>query len=182
MHIRYVRDKACGAGAVTAILHQRMLAYRWEYGRYRNADTEVLFMLCSEKFPARLDVWLEAGIAAAGNGGLHTGLRVAGAAKKIFYFFFKKRYTFKKIKHIVYVSVESSWCFLTLAKISAFSRPGIRAGLRRLLQMLLDIFYTYFYRRDSSKFFLKKFVKNVTLFIFLSILYMQAKRANEPRR
>lgn len=49
---------------------------------------------------------LEAGIAAAGNGGLHTGLRVAGAAKK--YFFFKKRYTFKKIKHIIYVSVESS--------------------------------------------------------------------------
>lgn len=39
LHIRYVRDKACGAGAVTAVLHQRMLAYRWEYGRYRNADT-----------------------------------------------------------------------------------------------------------------------------------------------
>lgn len=64
-------------------------------------------MLCSEKFPARLGVRLEAGIAAAGNGGLHTELRVAGAAKKYF-IFFKKRYTFKKIKHIVYVSVESS--------------------------------------------------------------------------
>ena len=50
-------------------------------------------MLCSEKFPVRLDVWLEAGIAAAGNGGLHTELRVAGAAKKYF-IFFKKRYTF----------------------------------------------------------------------------------------
>jgi len=51
-------------------------------------------VLCSEKFPARLVVRLEAGIAAAGNGGLHTGLRVTGAAKKIFYFFSKKRYTF----------------------------------------------------------------------------------------
>lgn len=50
---------------------------------------------------------LEAGISAAGNGGLHTELRVAGAAKKYF-IFFKKRYTFKKIKHIIYVSVESS--------------------------------------------------------------------------
>ena len=49
---------------------------------------------------------LEAGITAAGNGGLHTELRVAGAAKKIFYFFSKKRYTFKKIKHIIYVSVD----------------------------------------------------------------------------
>lgn len=39
MHIIYVRDKACGAGAVTAVLHQRMLAYRWEYGCCRNADT-----------------------------------------------------------------------------------------------------------------------------------------------
>lgn len=78
--------------------------------------------------------------------------------------------------------MEADSGFMALAKISAFSRPGIRAGLRRLLQMLLDIFYTYFYRRDSSKFFLKKFVKNVTLFIFLSILYMQARRANEPRR
>ena len=39
-------------------------------------------MLCSEKFPARLDVRLEAGIAVAGGGGLHTRLRVAGAAKK----------------------------------------------------------------------------------------------------
>lgn len=64
---------------------------------------------------------LEAGITAAGNGGLHTELRVAGAAKKIFYFFSKKRYTFK---------------------ISAFSRLGIRAGLRRLLQILLGISYT----------------------------------------
>jgi hypothetical protein len=46
-------------------------------------------VLCSEKFPARLVVRLEAGIAAAGNGGLHTGLRVAGAAKKYFIFFQK---------------------------------------------------------------------------------------------
>ena len=51
---------------------------------------------------------LEAGITAAGNGGLHTELRVAGAAKKIFYFFSKKRYTVKKIKHIIYVSVKRS--------------------------------------------------------------------------
>lgn len=51
--------------------------------------------------------------------------------------------------------MEADSGFLALTKISAFSRPGIRAGLRRLLQMLLDIFYTYFYRRDSSKFFLK---------------------------
>ena len=50
-------------------------------------------------------MWLEAGIAAAWDGGLHTGLRVAGAAKKIKKIF-KKRYTFKKIKHIIYVSVE----------------------------------------------------------------------------
>lgn len=50
---------------------------------------------------------LEAGITAAGNGGLHTELRVAGAAKKIFYFFSKKRYTFKKIKHIIYASEKS---------------------------------------------------------------------------
>lgn len=54
-------------------------------------------MLCSEKFPARLGVRLEAGIAAAGNGGLHTGLRVAGAAKKIFYFFSKNVTLFKKL-------------------------------------------------------------------------------------
>lgn len=39
LHIKYARDKARGAGAVTAVLRQRMLAYRWEYGRYRNADT-----------------------------------------------------------------------------------------------------------------------------------------------
>ena len=32
---------------------------------------------------------LEAGIAVAGGGGLHTRLRVAGAAKKIFLFFSK---------------------------------------------------------------------------------------------
>lgn len=38
------------------------------------------------------------------------------------------------------------------------------------------------YRRGSSK-FLKKIVKNVTLFIFLSILYMQAKeRTNRAGR
>jgi hypothetical protein len=39
LHIRYVRDKARGAGAVTAVLRQRMLAYRWKYGCCRNADT-----------------------------------------------------------------------------------------------------------------------------------------------
>lgn len=39
MHIKYVRDKARGAGAAITVLHQRMLAYRWEYGRCRNADT-----------------------------------------------------------------------------------------------------------------------------------------------
>jgi len=54
-------------------------------------------MLCSEKFPVRLDVWLEAGITAAGGGGLHTGLRVTGAAKKIFYFFQKNVTLFKKL-------------------------------------------------------------------------------------
>ena len=59
-------------------------------------------MLCSEKFPARLDVWLEAGITAAGNGGLHTGLRVTGAAKKIFYFFSKNVTLLKKLS-IVYM-------------------------------------------------------------------------------
>lgn len=52
-------------------------------------------------------MWLEAGITAADDGGLHTRLRVAGAAKKIKKIF-KKRYTFKKIKHIIYVSVEGS--------------------------------------------------------------------------
>lgn len=41
----------------------------------------------------KVGVRLEAGITAAGNGGLHTELRVAGAAKNIL-FFFKKRYTF----------------------------------------------------------------------------------------
>lgn len=83
---------------------------------------------------------LEAGIAAAGGGGLHIGLRVAGAAKKIKKNF-KKRYTFKKIKHIIYVSVRAADSgFLTLMKISAFSRLSIRAGLRRLLQMLLVTF------------------------------------------
>ena len=51
-------------------------------------------------------VRLEAGIAAAGNGGLHTGLRVTGAAKNIFIFFSKNVTLFKKIKHIKYVSVE----------------------------------------------------------------------------
>lgn len=69
-------------------------------------------MLCSEKFPARLGVRLEAGITAAGNGGLHTELRVAGAAKKIFYFFQKNVTLLKKLsilyKHIIYVSVKSS--------------------------------------------------------------------------
>ena len=38
LHIIYVRDKARGAGAVTAILHQRMLAYCWKYGHCRNAE------------------------------------------------------------------------------------------------------------------------------------------------
>ena len=36
--------------------------------------------------------------------------------------------------------MEADSGFLALAKISAFSRPGIRAGLRRLLQMLLVTF------------------------------------------
>lgn len=39
LHIGYVRDKDRGAGAVTAILHQRMLAYCWKYGHCRNAET-----------------------------------------------------------------------------------------------------------------------------------------------
>ena len=46
---------------------------------------------------------LEAGIAAAGNGGLHTGLRVAGAAKKIFYFF-SKNVTLFKLFSILYMN------------------------------------------------------------------------------
>ena len=37
----------------------------------------------------KVGVRLEAGITAAGNGGLHTELRVAGAAKKYFIFFQK---------------------------------------------------------------------------------------------
>lgn len=36
--------------------------------------------------------------------------------------------------------MEADSGFLALAKISAFSRPGIHAGLRRLLQMLLVTF------------------------------------------
>ena len=47
---------------------------------------------------------LEAGIAAACGGGLHTRLRVAGAAKKYFYFFSKNVTLFKKIKHIICAS------------------------------------------------------------------------------
>lgn len=42
---------------------------------------------------------LEAGIAAAGNGGLHTGLRVAGAAKT----FFSKNVTLFKKLSILYM-------------------------------------------------------------------------------
>lgn len=80
--------------------------------------------------------------------------------------------------------MEANSGFLALAKISAFSRPGIRAGLRRLLQMLLVTGYFFLCKSTAAapRNFLKKFVKNVTLFIFFSILYMQARRANEPRR
>ena len=46
---------------------------------------------------------LEAGIAAAGNGGLHTGLRVTGAAKKNILFFFKKNVTLFKKLSILYM-------------------------------------------------------------------------------
>lgn len=81
--------------------------------------------------------------------------------------------------------MEADSGFLALAKISAFSRPGIRAGLRWLLliKLLVIFFLMQIYRHGSSKFFLKKFVKNVTLFIFLSILYMQVKeRTNRAGR
>lgn len=72
--------------------------------------------------------------------------------------------------------------FLTLVKISAFSRLGIHTGLRWFLQILLDTFLYINLPPRLLEIFLKKFVKNITLFIFFSILYMQAKRANEPRR
>ena len=62
-------------------------------------------MLCSEKFPARLVVRLEAGIAAASGGGLHTRLRVAGAAKKIF-LFFSKNVTLFVFLSILYVQAK----------------------------------------------------------------------------
>ena len=48
---------------------------------------------------------LEAGIAAACDGGLHTRLRVAGAAKKYFIFFKKNVTLFKKLS-ILYVQAK----------------------------------------------------------------------------
>ena len=54
------------------------------------AETRILkFSSCfpARDFQQRLVVRLEAGIAATSGGGLHTGLRVAGAAKNIFIFF-----------------------------------------------------------------------------------------------
>ena len=66
--------------------------------------------------------------------------------------------------------MEADSGFLALAKISAFSRPGIRAGLRRLLQMLL-VTVSYANLPPRLLEILKKIVKNVTLFVFLSILY-----------
>ena len=72
--------------------------------------------------------------------------------------------------------------FLTLVKISAFSRLGIHTGLRWFLQILLDTFL-YINLPPRLLEILKKIVKNVTLFIFLSILYMQAKeRTNRAGR
>ena len=68
--------------------------------------------------------------------------------------------------------MEADSGFLALAKISAFSRPGIRAGLRRLLQMLL---VTFSYANLPPRL--------LEIFIFLSILYMQAKeRTNRAGR
>lgn len=69
--------------------------------------------------------------------------------------------------------MEADSGFLALAKISAFSRPGIRVGLRWLL--LIKLLVTFSYANLPPRLleiFSKKIVKNVTLFIFLSILYM----------
>ena len=60
--------------------------------------------------------------------------------------------------------------FLTLVKISAFSSLGIHTGLRWFLQILLDTFL-YINLPPRLLEILKKIVKNVTLFVFLSILY-----------
>ena len=66
--------------------------------------------------------------------------------------------------------MEANSGFLALVKISAFSRLGICAGLRRLLQMLL-VTFSYANLPPRLLEILKKIVKNVTLFVFLSILY-----------
>lgn len=63
----------------------------------RTLKFSLYFAARNSRLGLGLEVWLEAGIAAAGNGGLHTGLRVTGAAKKIFYFFQKNVTLFKKL-------------------------------------------------------------------------------------
>lgn len=108
---------------------------------------------------------------------MHTGLRVAGAAKKIKKIF-KKRYTFKKIKHIIYVSVRAADSgFLTLAKISAFSRLGIRAGLRWLLliKLLVTFFLCKFTAAAPRNFFKKIRKKCYTFYFFKHIIYVSGK-------
>lgn len=55
--------------------------------------------------------------------------------------------------------------FLTLVKISAFSRLGIHTGLRWFLQILPDTFL-YINLPPRLLEILKKIVKNVTLFVF----------------
>lgn len=94
---------------------------------------------------------------------MHTGLRVAGAAKT----FFSKNVTlFKKIKHIKYVSVDD----IRFWFLNAGENFGFYTGLRWFLQILLDTFL-YINLPPRLLEILKKIVKNVTLFVFLSILY-----------
>lgn len=77
--------------------------------------------------------------------------------------------------------MEADSGFLALAKISAFSRPGIRAGLRRLLQMLL-VTFSYANLPPRLLEIFKKNRKKCYTFYFFKHIICASERANEPRR
>lgn len=71
--------------------------------------------------------------------------------------------------------MEADSGFLALAKISAFSRPGIRAGLRRLLQMLLVTFSYANLPPRLLEIFKKNRKKRYTFYFFKHIIYASEK-------
>lgn len=65
--------------------------------------------------------------------------------------------------------------FLTLVKISAFSRLGIHTGLRWFLQILLDTFFVYKSTAAAPRNFKKNCKKRYTFCFFKHIICVSEK-------